>query len=399
MRVLLRGVEVGAINVVHGGTCEFRFNHGYLERAPRPVLSQSFEETSLAQPAVGSGGKLPVFFSNLLPEETGALHKLLKDQIGFNSEFELLAIVGRDLPGAVTVEGGATTSTLAQQVAAVDPQVASNQRLRFSLAGVMPKFPARLAFPGDRVAIPISGQGAEWILKPPVSGYPALPNVEFATMEWARAAGLAVPQTRLVRIADVDDLPLEYDSGAQAYMVQRFDRSPQGPIHAEDFAQVYAMAPEDRYDLTTEDLCSGVFAICGWPGLEEFIRRLVFFCVCGNGDAHAKNWSITYPDGINADLSPLYDAVSTVVYPSLCGPGSGMALSLGGSTPWSAFSRASLRGLSALCDDPSRFERFVDESVQRAFDTNHVGLGHIAGDRQKTRLVQHMNDAHQRLAP
>jgi serine/threonine-protein kinase HipA len=34
----------------------------------------------------------------------------------------------------------------------------------------------------------------------------------------------------------------------------------------------------------------------------------------GNGDMHLKNWSLIYPDGRNAALSPAYDFVSTIAY-------------------------------------------------------------------------------------
>jgi len=44
------------------------------------------------------------------------------------------------------------------------------------------------------------------------------------------------------------------------------------------------------------------------------IRRLAFNVLIGNGDAHLKNWSLIYPDGIAARLSPAYDLVATVTY-------------------------------------------------------------------------------------
>jgi serine/threonine-protein kinase HipA len=37
----------------------------------------------------------------------------------------------------------------------------------------------------------------------------------------------------------------------------------------------------------------------------------------GNTDAHLKNWSLLYPDGIRAQLSPLYDQVCTIAWKDL----------------------------------------------------------------------------------
>jgi serine/threonine-protein kinase HipA len=37
----------------------------------------------------------------------------------------------------------------------------------------------------------------------------------------------------------------------------------------------------------------------------------------GNGDAHLKNWSLLYPDGVEATLTPLYDQVCTLAWPEV----------------------------------------------------------------------------------
>ena len=59
----------------------------------------------------------------------------------------------------------------------------------------------------------------------------------------------------------------------------------------------------------------------------EFVRRLTFSVVMGNGDMHLKNWSLIYPgDGDTPVLAPIYDMLSTVPYI----PADGLALSLGG---------------------------------------------------------------------
>ncbi len=47
------------------------------------------------------------------------------------------------------------------------------------------------------------------------------------------------------------------------------------------------------------------------------MRRLAFMVLSGNADAHVKNWAIVYPDGLEARLAPVYDFVSTIVYPTL----------------------------------------------------------------------------------
>ena len=48
----------------------------------------------------------------------------------------------------------------------------------------------------------------------------------------------------------------------------------------------------------------------------EFIDRLVFNFLVGNGDAHGKNFAVLYKGGV-ATLAPMYDVMSTAVYPEV----------------------------------------------------------------------------------
>jgi serine/threonine-protein kinase HipA len=59
----------------------------------------------------------------------------------------------------------------------------------------------------------------------------------------------------------------------------------------------------------------------------EFVRRLVFSVLIGNGDMHLKNWSLLYPDEHTPVLSPAYDLLATLPYI----PEDQLALSFGGS--------------------------------------------------------------------
>jgi serine/threonine-protein kinase HipA len=108
-------------------------------------------------------------------------------------------------------------------------------------------------------------------------------------------------------------------------LVQRYDRTAAGRIHQEDFAQVFGIEPEDKDELrvgpdavvTYSGIGAVVSALEGESDYREFVRRVVFMVLSGNADAHAKNWSLVYPDTVRARLSPLYDVVCTVAYPGL----------------------------------------------------------------------------------
>lgn len=107
----------------------------------------------------------------------------------------------------------------------------------------------------------------------------------------------------------------EVDLRGQAFAVDRFDRTDEGPSHIEDFAQVFRLFPDDKYGRASYANIGKVLGLeTGDAGVAEFIRRLVFSALIGNGDMHLKNWSLIYPDRRNAALSPAYDLVSTVPY-------------------------------------------------------------------------------------
>ena len=61
--------------------------------------------------------------------------------------------------------------------------------------------------------------------------------------------------------------------------------------------------------------------------LEQFALMVAYSCGVGNGDAHRKNFSVTYrdPEG-EVSLAPAYDIVSTLPYV----PADTLALELGG---------------------------------------------------------------------
>ncbi|GHT92023.1 hypothetical protein FACS1894116_01520 [Betaproteobacteria bacterium] len=55
------------------------------------------------------------------------------------------------------------------------------------------------------------------------------------------------------------------------------------------------------------------------PGAPQILRLfdyVIFNALVGNHDAHAKNFSLLYSGGTSV-LAPLYDALSTAVYPTL----------------------------------------------------------------------------------
>jgi serine/threonine-protein kinase HipA len=304
---------------VRGNLTTFEFFEGYLEQADRPVLGQLFEEEPRGR--WRQAQRVPTWFSNLLPED-GPLLDFLADELAVSprSEIRLLEALGSDLPGAVTVRPTADDKDAAgkrfdhegQPIAAIRD---SEGGLRFSVAGVQLK----LSMVQDANTIRLAGRG-EWgnrFVKFP-GALPRIPQNEFAMMSLAQACGLDVPAIQLVRAGELGALPpsLERTLEDHVYVIERFDRRGDGPVHIEDVNQVVGNWPEDKYGgLSYESLGRLLLELCGEDDFAEYFKRLLFNISVGNEDSHLKNWSLIYPDRVNPRLSPLYDVVSTVVLP------------------------------------------------------------------------------------
>lgn len=328
-QVMLGDVLVGYLDPA-GDVVAFVFDAAYLANPARPVLGQAFEDRVLSpdQPFTGSPvTPLPTFFRNALPE--GALRKVVEAHLHRSRliELNMLLRLGSDLPGALRVVADPLASSAdvpepGLPLRAADPA----DPIRFSLSGVQLKASVLVDLDDeDKITLPLIGQGGRWIAKFPTTTFRHLPENELTMLRWARAAGLNVPDHRIIDAASIQNLPTEFSTEGRALLIERFDRSATlGRIHQEDFAQIFEIEPEDKDALflphvtvTYAGIGSVVRALAGEDDYKEFVRRVAFMILSGNADAHAKNWSLFYPDGVHARLSPLYDVVSTVAYPSL----------------------------------------------------------------------------------
>jgi serine/threonine-protein kinase HipA len=319
--VLLHGAPIGTLTLVQGSRTFFTFNQAYIDDPGRPTLSLSFKDQfgQLLTDIPPTNLRIPPVFANLLPE--GPLRTYLARQASVNEkrEFFLLWVLGQDLPGALTIrpaDGEPLPPGLDTRSNAPRNKRQSHL-LRFSLAGVQLKFSAvKNAAKHGGLTIPADGVGGSWIVKLPSERFAAIPENEFSMMSLARRLGMDVPDVQLIALDTIDGLPegIGHLKG-QALAVRRFDRTDSGPVHIEDFAQVFNVWPEDKYKRATARNIAAVIGIeAGDAAAAEFIRRLVFNTLIGNADMHLKNWSLIYPDRRTAALAPGYDFVSTIPY-------------------------------------------------------------------------------------
>lgn len=354
--VYLRERRVGTLGYADGSTW-----FTYEDTAPdHPVLGQAFEADPFHR-RTASGG-VPEWFANLLPEPGSGLRELVARALGRRRlhDFPLIVHLGDDLPGAVRVRPEGDVHDIPELP---DEGHVHDHPLRFSLAGVQPKFSMR--YEGKGLVLPVTGQGGNWIVKLPDRRFPHVPENEHAMLTWARLAGIDVPENHLVRGEELGGLPDGLVSPSEkALAIARFDRPAAGRVHQEDFAQVRETSAETKYDNTTYVGLGKIINALAPSDVDEFVRRLAAIVVMGNLDAHLKNWTFRYPDGHAPRLSPAYDLVAVSAYPEF--KEDRLAFSLGGGSLARTITLNHFRRLAeGMTADADRCVQTVKTTVER----------------------------------
>jgi serine/threonine-protein kinase HipA len=257
------------------------------------------------------------YLDNLLPESPlrGALERTSGLRPG--DVFGLLSVIGHECAGAVQFTAPGETpgagwlrplstdevGRLVRDLPTFDPP--DDLPISASLGGIQAK--VLLARTLDGWAWPADGALSTHLIKPePITagGVRDLVRLEEWTLRMAAMAGL--PAAR----AQLDDF-----DGRTAIVVERFDRTGGKRSHQEDFAQALGLAVSDKYESAAAG--SGrlrqIASVAGAQALNEqafrrdLLRAVTFHTIIGNGDAHAKNYSLLISEGGRYSLSPLYD--------------------------------------------------------------------------------------------
>ncbi|MDQ2748011.1 MAG: HipA domain-containing protein [Actinomycetota bacterium] len=301
---------------------EFRYRPEWVDGDEPPVATTL---PVASEPVVRAGGAVPEYFAGLLPEgrRLGALRRAVKTSA--DDELSLLLAVGADAVGDVQVMPSG------QAPGEVPPRVTIETLGEVSFTELLDELgirAQRAALPGvqDKVSaaminLPIARAGERAILKLNPPEYPHLVENEAFFLTAARKSGLTVPPSEIVTDRD----------GRPGLLVRRFDRvTVDGALRllaVEDACQVTGRPPADKYLLGTDRTFSALMAVCDAPALagRELIRQLVFGYLTGNGDAHAKNFSVLQDLDGEWQVSPAYDVPSSYLYGDVT-----MAMSIGG---------------------------------------------------------------------
>ncbi|MBX9457986.1 MAG: HipA domain-containing protein [Rhizobium sp.] len=367
--VWLGATKTGQIVRTPGDFIAFSFDGGYRATGGVPILSLSFRAAAggLRKDPKPLFGTLPAFFANLLPEERlrEAMEKHHAGNVRRGNDFDLLAALGADLPGAVRVVPGDGRPTMP------DASPGSRPKARFSLAGVQMKLSVmKNTGKGGGLTLPLDDGQGQYIAKFPSMAFPGVSENEYANLALAAAIGMDVPERELVDKSDFEGIPAEFDilSEGRVLLVKRFDRTETAArIHIEDLAQVFGIYPSRKYEgAAYHDIAAALGVAVSPAAALDFVRRLALAALTGNGDMHLKNWSLIYRgDGSRPSLAPVYDVLSTVPYL----PADAMALSLGGERSFGALSAQRWKAFAnrARLPEPAVLKAVV-ETVARVND-------------------------------
>jgi serine/threonine-protein kinase HipA len=318
---------------------------------------------------------LPPIFEMNLPE--GALRERLRlafaKTTGSFTDFDLLSIVGRSQVGRLRYTGPGepldeeVPFQSVQEILAGRKGGALFQYLieRFApvsgVSGVQPKLLIRdgAAVEHSTVMERESVRGATHIVKFWESEYPELAANEYFCLRAAERCGLTVPRFQLA------------DDGS-ALVVDRFDLRDDGTYRGlEDFCVLNARQTADKYRGSYETAVLKRFRQFATEdqigvGSEKLFTLIALNCAVRNGDAHLKNFGVTYdnPEGQIA-LAPVYDVVTTTAYI----PVDTMALTMDGSKDWPSVDQLRAFGETRQIASPVRIREILDRICAALTDT------------------------------
>jgi serine/threonine-protein kinase HipA len=139
-----------------------------------------------------------------------------------------------------------------------------------------------------------------WLVKFDLSADNSSGPMEHAYAAMARAAGIAMPETRLFAVPDTRGKVRRH------FGVRRFDRDGDERIHVHSFA---GLAHKDPDKCDYRDLLLIAKALTrDMDQVAEGVRRMIFNVVAGNRDDHGKNHAFLYRHG-QWTFSPAFDLV------------------------------------------------------------------------------------------
>jgi serine/threonine-protein kinase HipA len=264
--------------------------------------------------------------ANLLPEATQLRAIGLKLGAAPEDVIGILAELGRDTAGALSIgKPGSTSATDWRAVPSAKaleriieelpskPFLVGEDGVSMSLAGVQSKLGVAINAK-KQICIPINGAPSTMILKPDAERLFGGVQNEAMCLVLACRLGLNAPAVTTG------------SAGKRSYLlVTRYDRIEQQGrwrrLHQEDFCQALGKPPSAKYESNQTGIpgptLPQMFALTRnamrAPDVVDLLDYVIFNVIACNTDAHAKNYSAMI-SGQGFKLAPIYDVMCGAVW-------------------------------------------------------------------------------------
>jgi len=222
-----------------------------------------------------------------------ACHKLLSSEEGLYHPDCLKAFWQEDTP----------VLELDYEISQIEELARENVAQRIIVTGVQPKLSLGFTQEKDSRLTIVGALNGRYILKPPFSEYPQMPETEALSMLLAQACGIDTVPFLLIPLKD----------GHLAYLTRRIDRDAKDNKFAmEDACQFTERLTEHKYRGSYEQIAKAIITYAQNPLFDvvRFYEQVIVSFLIGNNDMHLKNFSLISYNGTTHALSPAYDMIS-----------------------------------------------------------------------------------------
>ncbi|MEO0023846.1 MAG: hypothetical protein RL196_287 [Actinomycetota bacterium] len=303
--------ELAAVFSKENGKVRFDYLSDYVTLG-KPAIASTLPLTS--EPIILANGATPAFFAGLLPEGPRLQAMRSRIKTSLNDDVGLLLEIGADLIGDVQVLPPDADPKIPREALKLpskseDLDFAQTRQDVFGsrasgLPGVQDKVSSRM------LSAPAKTAGIDYMLKLNPTAAPFAVENEHHFLTLANRCGLET--------ADFDLLTDKH--GEHALRLKRFDRIYRHPnsiaLAAEDGCQALGEYPSEKYNVDALTVANRLIEMCPSKAAAaiNIFRQLVFNWLIGNGDAHAKNFSVLKTETGEWRVSPAYDLLCTRFY-------------------------------------------------------------------------------------
>ncbi len=334
-------LEVNGFSVLVGRICGDYASDASFSYAEEYLVSPGAVPVSVSLPLSDkefSPDKTKTFFEGLLPE--GFTRREVARQLHANEDdyLSILSELGKECIGAIRILSDEDPgSSASYEELSIDQIRALAEEGATKSAEIVTKTHLSLTGASGKVGLYLDASSKKWYLP-----HGDAPSTHIVKQSHVRLNDIVVNERMMMLTANslgIDTASCNIlncgggTDGEILFSTKRYDRvfpnkekkinglARPNRLHQEDFAQAMGIPSSFKYEESDHGYLKKMFDIIRQNSTDPITDqlalwdRIVFNYLIGNTDAHIKNYSLLYDEGLkNIRLAPAYDILSTVVY-------------------------------------------------------------------------------------